>query len=158
MSWACPTSSCTFAVSASLRCSVGALRIHSRSGRTPISSELPCISMNLISFDRYSSGIQSSTSTWPPDWTYSRNPCSVMKAPPTERSLGAHRSRAERGLDQRPGAPFERIQRPLARDPRDVGHHDDGVDPEQERQRGRELRVRLPVELVAHRGEHVLDP
>ena len=40
MSCAWPTSSCTFAVSASLRCSVGALRIHSRSGSTPISSEL----------------------------------------------------------------------------------------------------------------------
>ena len=37
---------------ASLRWSVGARRIHSRSGRTPISSELPCISMNLMSFAR----------------------------------------------------------------------------------------------------------
>src|SRR5918912_1365245 len=73
MSCACPTSSCTFAVSASFRWSVGARRIHSRSGRTPISSELPCISMNLTSFARYSSGIQSSVSTWPPPCTYSRN-------------------------------------------------------------------------------------
>src|ERR687888_610642 len=77
MSCAWPTSSCTFAVSASFRCRVGARRIHSRSGRTPMSSELPCISMNLISFARYSSGIQSPVSTWPPLWTYSRNPCSV---------------------------------------------------------------------------------
>src|ERR671935_3210893 len=77
MSCAWPTSSCTFAVSASFRCSVGARRIHSRSGRTPISSELPCISMNLISFARYSSGIQSPVSTWPPDCTYSRNSCSL---------------------------------------------------------------------------------
>src|ERR671936_1791521 len=76
MSCACPTSSCTFAVSASLRCSVGALRIHSRSGSTPISSLFPCISMNLISFARYSFGSQSVASTWPPDWTYSRNSCS----------------------------------------------------------------------------------
>src|SRR3989440_1569213 len=75
MSCAWPTSSCTFAVSASLRWSVGARRIHSRSGRTPMSSELPCISMNLISFARYSSGIQSPVSTWPPSCTYSRNSC-----------------------------------------------------------------------------------
>src|SRR5213079_1736830 len=77
MSCACPTSSCTFAVSASFRCNVGARRIHSRSGRTPISSELPCISMNLISLARYSSGSQSSVSTWPPSWTYVRNSCSL---------------------------------------------------------------------------------
>src|SRR5919205_3057361 len=77
MSCACPTSSCTFAVSASFRCSVGAFRIHSRSGSTPISSEFPCISMNLISRARYSSGIQSSVSTWPPPCTYSRNSCSL---------------------------------------------------------------------------------
>src|ERR687883_1582227 len=81
MSCACPTSSCTFAVSASLRCSVGALRIHSRSGRTPISSEFPCISMNLISRARYSSGIQSSVSTWPPPCTYSRNSCVLASTP-----------------------------------------------------------------------------
>src|SRR3954468_16571187 len=78
MSCACPTSSCTFAVSASLRCRVGARRIHSRSGRTPISSELPCISMNLTSFARYSSGIQSPVSTWPPDCTYSRNSAATL--------------------------------------------------------------------------------
>src|ERR687883_370926 len=77
MSCAWPTSSWTFAVSASLRWSVGARRIHSRSGRTPISSEFPCISMNLISRARYSSGIQSSVSTWPPPCTYSRNSCSL---------------------------------------------------------------------------------
>src|SRR5919197_6226630 len=77
MSCAWPTSSCTFAVSASFRCNVGARRIHSRSGRTPMSSELPCISMNLISFARYSSGIQSPVSTWPPPCTYSRNSCSL---------------------------------------------------------------------------------
>src|ERR687887_532421 len=59
MSCAWPTSSCTFAVSASLRCSVGALRIHSRSGSTPINSLLPCISMNLSNRCRYSSGSQS---------------------------------------------------------------------------------------------------
>src|SRR3954452_267876 len=81
MSCACPTSSCTFAVSASLRCSVGARRIHSRSGRTPISSELPCISMNLTSFARYSSGIQSPVSTWPPDCTYSRNSAAFVTLP-----------------------------------------------------------------------------
>src|SRR3954468_3720612 len=81
MSCACPTSSCTFAVSASLRCRVGARRIHSRSGSTPISSELPCISMNLTSFARYSSGIQSPVSTWPPDWTYSRNSRSEVTLP-----------------------------------------------------------------------------
>src|SRR3954466_8103297 len=73
MSWAWPTSSCTFAVSASFRCSVGARRIHSRSGRTPISSELPCISMNFTSSRRYSSGIGSPASTGPPDSTYARN-------------------------------------------------------------------------------------
>src|SRR3954454_17831769 len=81
MSCACPTSSCTFAVSASLRCSVGARRIHSRSGSTPISSELPCISMNLTSFARYSSGIQSPISTWPPDCTYSRNSAAFVTLP-----------------------------------------------------------------------------
>src|SRR6266852_660554 len=91
MSCACPTSSCTLAVGASFRCSVGARRIHSRSGSTPISSELACISMNLISFDRYSSGIQSSVSTCPPDCTYSRN-CSSFTAPPTKRSLVFNRS------------------------------------------------------------------
>ena len=42
-----PTSSCTLAVRASLRLRVGALLIHSRSGSTPISSELACISTNL---------------------------------------------------------------------------------------------------------------
>src|SRR4051812_34417524 len=66
MSCACPASSCTFAVSASFRWSVGARRIHSRSGSTPISSELPCIWMNLTSRARYSSGIQSPASTCPP--------------------------------------------------------------------------------------------
>src|SRR3954471_10339967 len=76
MSCEWPTSSCTFAVSASFRCRVGARRIHSRSGSTPISSEFPCISMNLMSFARESSGIQSAVSTCPPDWTYSRNACS----------------------------------------------------------------------------------
>src|SRR5919108_5584000 len=73
MSCACPTSSWIFAVSASFRCKVGARRIQSRSGRTPMSSELPCISMNLTSRARYSSGIQSPVSTWPPPCTYSRN-------------------------------------------------------------------------------------
>src|ERR687887_1279398 len=77
MSCAWPASSCTFAVRASFRWSVGARRIHSRSGRTPMSSEFPCISMNLISAARYSSGIQSPVSTWPPDCTYSRNSCSL---------------------------------------------------------------------------------
>src|SRR5438034_3951827 len=75
MSGAWPTSSWILAVNASFRCSVGARRIQSRSGRTPMSSELPCISMNFTSFERYSSGIQSSVSTWPPAWTYSRNSC-----------------------------------------------------------------------------------
>src|SRR5687767_7773171 len=90
MSCEWPTSSCTLAVSASLRCSVGARRIHSRSGRTPISSESPCISMNLMSLARYSSGIQSPVSTCPPPCTYSTN--SWVRAstwPPTERSLGS---------------------------------------------------------------------
>src|SRR5207249_10501377 len=73
MSCACPTSSWIFAVSASFRCRVGARRIQSRSGRTPISSEFPCISMNLTRLERYSSGIQSPVSTCPPDWTYSTN-------------------------------------------------------------------------------------
>src|SRR5918996_2482654 len=76
MSCAWPTSSWIFAVSANLRWSVGARRIQSRSGRTPMSSEFPCISMNLTSRARYESGIQSLVSTWPPDWTYSRNSCS----------------------------------------------------------------------------------
>src|SRR5256714_6497930 len=75
MSCAWPTSSCTLAVRASFRCSVGAFRIHSRSGSTPISSELACISMNLISFCRYSSGSQSVASACPPSWTYARNSC-----------------------------------------------------------------------------------
>src|SRR5213078_1288413 len=87
MSCACPTSSCTFAVSASLRWRVGARRIHSRSGRTPISSELPCISMNFRSRARYSSGIQSPVSTWPPDWTYSRNSCSCAVISPPNRTI-----------------------------------------------------------------------
>src|SRR5579885_1779113 len=84
MSCACPTSSCTFAVSASFRCSVGAFRIHSRSGSTPISSLLPCISTNLTSFCRYSSGIQSPASTCPPPCTYARNssPRESIRAPP----------------------------------------------------------------------------
>src|SRR3970040_1579709 len=75
MSCACPTSFLIFAVRANLRWRVGARRIQSRSGSTPISSEFPCISMNLTSFERYSSGIQSPVSTCPPDWTYSRNSC-----------------------------------------------------------------------------------
>src|SRR5919108_2922889 len=75
MSCAWPTSSWIFAVTASFRCSVGARRIQSRSGRTPMSSEFACISMNLRSFDRYSSGIQSPVSTCPPACTYSRNSC-----------------------------------------------------------------------------------
>ena len=41
-----------------------------------MSSEFACISMNLMHFARYSSGIQSVASTCPPDWTYSRNACS----------------------------------------------------------------------------------
>src|ERR671917_604239 len=85
MSCAWPTSSCTLAVRASFRRSVGARRIHSRSGRTPISSELPCISMNLIKRARYSSGIQSLVSTCPPPWTYSRNSCSrAVISPPNQ--------------------------------------------------------------------------
>ena len=35
------------------------------------------IEMHMISLARYSSGIQSSTSTCPPAWTYSRNSCSL---------------------------------------------------------------------------------
>src|SRR5579862_1290930 len=81
MSCAWPTSSCTFAVSASFRWSVGARRIHSRSGSTPISSELPCIWMNLTSRARYSSGIQSPASTWPPACRYSMNSVSVINLP-----------------------------------------------------------------------------
>src|SRR5262249_47072623 len=81
MSCAWPTSSCTFAVNASLRCSVGARRIHSRSGRTPISSELPCIWMNLTSRARYSSGIQSPASTGPPACGWPTNSASVMDLP-----------------------------------------------------------------------------
>src|SRR4029450_12309776 len=77
MSCEWPTSSWTFAVSASLRWSVGARRIHSRSGSTPISSELPCISMNLMSLARESSGIQAPVSTWPPDWPDARNALSA---------------------------------------------------------------------------------
>src|SRR5438093_1125335 len=73
MSCAWPTSSWILAVNASFRCSVGARRIQSRSGRTPMSSELPCISMNFTSFERYSSGIQSPVSICPPDCTYARN-------------------------------------------------------------------------------------
>src|SRR3954469_6166997 len=40
--------------------------------------------MNLRRRARYSSGIQSPASTWPPDCTYSRNSCSRsgMRAPP----------------------------------------------------------------------------
>src|SRR4051812_22760295 len=55
-----------------------------------MSSELPCISMNLRRRARYSSGIQSSVSTWPPDCTYFRNSCSrcSIGVLPTERSLG----------------------------------------------------------------------
>ena len=57
-----------------------------------MSSEFPCISMNLMSRERYSSGIQSPVSTCPPDWTYSRNSCvraSTMLGLPTERSLAS---------------------------------------------------------------------
>src|SRR4051794_16960244 len=95
MSCAWPTSSCTLAVSASFRCSVGARRIHSRSGRTPISSLFPCISMNLTSFARYSSGSQSEASTCPPDWTYSRN--SLVRASIPYRSVGYQDERQENG-------------------------------------------------------------
>ena len=55
-----------------------------------MSSEFPCISMNLISLARYSSGIGSSVSTWPPDWTYSRNSWSVISPP--ERTIVSVRS------------------------------------------------------------------
>ena len=56
-----------------------------------MSSELPCISMNLTSLARYSSGIQSPVSTCPPDWTYSRNSCVRVSTIglPTERSLAS---------------------------------------------------------------------
>src|SRR3954452_22892302 len=37
--------------------------------------------MNLISLARYSSGIQSPVSTWPPDWTYSRKSVSSITLP-----------------------------------------------------------------------------
>src|ERR687886_2683662 len=87
MSCEWPTSSCTLAVRASLRWRVGALRIHSRSGRTPISSEFPCISTNLISLARYSSGIQSPPSTCPPDCTYSTNSCSRASTAPPRSTL-----------------------------------------------------------------------
>src|SRR5207244_3871422 len=95
MSWACPTSSCTFAVSASFRCRVGARRIHSRSGRTPISSELPCIWMNLTSRARYSSGIQLPASTWPPPCRYSMNASSVTANLPIGRLAHAMSARRE---------------------------------------------------------------
>src|SRR4051812_36612105 len=107
MSCACPTSSCTFAVSASLRCSVGARRIHSRSGRTPISSELPCISMNLTSRRRYSSGIGSPASTCPPPCTYARNCCSSTTGAPSYRTfVRVDRSNGDetRGADATGGA------------------------------------------------------
>src|ERR671922_856618 len=116
MSCACPTSSWIFAVRASLRWSVGARRIQSRSGRTPISSELPCISMNLRSFARYSSGIQSLVSTWPPAWTYSRNCCSrsLIGILPTERSLG---------FDSRVSARRSELTRQAARLFAERGYH-----------------------------------
>src|ERR671923_2079004 len=116
MSCAWPTSSCTFAVSASFRWSVGARRIHSRSGRTPISSELPCISMNLTSLLRYSSGIQSWVSTCPPAWTYSRNSCSrsLIGILPTERSLG---------FDSRVSARRSELTRQAARLFAERGYH-----------------------------------
>ena len=72
-SCAWPTSSWTFAVSASFRRSVGARMIHSRSGSTPISSEFACISTKRSTAVRYSSGIQSVASTLPPDVTCCSN-------------------------------------------------------------------------------------
>ena len=62
----CPTSSCTFAVSESLRFNVGARGIHSRSGSAPMTSEFACISMNFIAARRYSSGIHSPASIFSP--------------------------------------------------------------------------------------------
>src|SRR5215216_3708871 len=49
-----------------------------------MSSEFACISINLIARARYSSGIQSAVSTWPPACTYSMNSCvlaSVIGSP-----------------------------------------------------------------------------
>src|SRR6185503_8913070 len=89
MSWAWPTSSCTFAVSASLRWSVGARRIQSRSGRTPISSEFACISTNFVRRLRYSSGIHSPVSTRPPDWTWARNSAVRPSTPRCYRTIGS---------------------------------------------------------------------
>ena len=56
-----------------------------------MSSEFPCISMNLIEPARYSSGIQSPVSTCPPDWAYPRNSCVACPrcGLPTERSLAS---------------------------------------------------------------------
>ena len=72
-SWACPTSSWTLAVRASLRRRVGARISHSRSGRTPISSLLACISTKRRTAVRYSSGIQSVASTLSPAATCASN-------------------------------------------------------------------------------------
>src|SRR6185312_9425185 len=88
MSCACPASSWIFAVSASFRCRVGARRIQSRSGRTPISSEFACISTNFVSRARYSSGIQSPTSTSPPSWTWARNVSVRSSMPRCYRTIG----------------------------------------------------------------------
>src|SRR5262245_45971583 len=111
MSCACPTSSCTFAVRASFRWSVGARRIHSRSGRTPISSELPCIWMNFTSRARYSSGIQSPASAWPPACRCSMNSVSVMANLPIGR------------LPQRMSARREELTRTAARLFAERGYH-----------------------------------
>jgi hypothetical protein len=56
-------------VRASFRRSVGARMIQSRSGSTPMSSEFACISTNFSTAALYSSGIQSSASTFPPEPT-----------------------------------------------------------------------------------------
>src|SRR5579862_9656338 len=60
-----------------------------------MSSELPCIWMNFTSRARYSSGMKSPASTWPPPWRYSMNSASVMRNLPIGRLAQAMSERRE---------------------------------------------------------------
>src|SRR5581483_1319627 len=64
----------------------------------------------------------------------------------------------ERALDERPGRPLERVERALPRQARDVLHHDDRVDAEEERERRRQAFVGDGVEVVTEGRQRLLDP
>ena len=103
--------------------------------------------MNLISLARYSSGIQSSVSTWPPDWTYSRNSCVARPLAPPYRTIVRHRAYHVHPPDRahapgRPALRREGLPRHVDRRPRGGDGRPEGLALRAHRRRSRTCSTR----------------